>query len=642
VDSAAVLERLRALVGDELAAGWVLADFVRVEGSTVSWLATLEHPSDNIYRTVKERIAWTADPEFRLFRDKPTTPAIEIELPEEFSDGGLNDGLDEALDRAAPSQSLDPLERLEPLMLPVPPDIPAILMKPEAEQRRNAALLGILAGIVLALVLGLLLPPGNPIRQAFDPRTPATAAAAAILCLFFWGLFMGMNRLRRLKALDEMNDPDLLAAVINGLRSHGLAGVHEALRDEVGLYSPLLRRVRVSLGQWILRPGLQNARLVLEEQAARDRDETARGYAPMRIFVRAALALGCIGAVIGIVLAAAGFAHSLASSLDAVSRMKDGLVGLAGALSFAFLTSLEGLLAALILMLLTSALRGREERLFAGVDQTIAEEFLPQLQRAAPEEAPQTADIWTGLITEATNKVMEVIDAAGQSLLTDWEDKHQNYLADLDAVQHAVDRSTLNVVKALENGTSAIGFQLAQNVATQKNLFEQMLREAAQALQSQGIELNGATQNVIDALRQTTAEMGAEINSAVKSVTESLSQSSGEMGNGIKAVVEALAQSAEEHRNLTQKAIGDSSDALAAFPAELLRATGALTDLGKVTEQVLQSQGVLQDAMNRLGDDRLANLLSELDSTLKELKPALANLAQPFVLQAVPVRNNQA
>lgn len=617
VDSAAVLERLRALVGDELAAGWVLADFVRVEGSAVSWLATLEHPSENICRTVRERVVWNADPEFRLWREE--TPAIEIELPEDEMEGA-------------------PPQPPEPLMLPVPPDIPGILMKPEPEQRRNNAIFGVLAGIATSLALGLLVPVGNPIRQAFDPQTPSAAAAAAILCLFFWGLFLGLNRFRRLKALDQMNDPDLLAAVMDGLRSHGLGGVDEALRDEVAQYSPLLRRVHVSLEQWIIRPSLQNARAVLEEQANHDREETERGYGLLRIFAWAAPVLGLIGAVIGIGRAIGGFARFLTTNVDDISKIKDGLAGVTGALSFAFLITLEGLLASLLLMLLASLLQSREERLFAGIERKIAEELLPRLQRAVPEEQPQSSDVWVGVMADATRKVMEVIDAAGQSLLADWEEKHQNYLADLDAVQQAVDRSTLNIVKALENGTSAIGFQLAQNVATQKNLFEQMLRESGQGLQAQGAESTAAAQTVIETLRQTTSEIGAEI----KSVVESLQQTSGEIGGGIKSVVEALAQSAEEHRNLTRLAFAESTEALAAYPAEVLRATEALNGLGNVTEQVLQSQGVLQEAMNRLGDERLANLLAELDATLKELKPALANLAQPFVLQAVPVKSNQA
>jgi hypothetical protein len=124
-------------------------------------------------------------------------------------------------------------------------------------------------------------------------------------------------------------------------------------------------------------------------------------------------------------------------------------------------------------------------------------------------------------------------------------------------------------------------------------------------------------------------------------VVESLQQSTGEIGTHIKSVTEALDKSAEDHRNLTQQAFALSSQALAGYPAEMTRFSEALSDLGKVTGQALQAQAALQEAMTKLGDSRLANIMEELDGTLKDLKPAIANLSQPFVLQAVPVRGNQ-
>jgi hypothetical protein len=241
------------------------------------------------------------------------------------------------------------------------------------------------------------------------------------------------------------------------------------------------------------------------------------------------------------------------------------------------------------------------------------------LQRAAPEQEPQSSDLWAASIIETTRKVMEVIDAAGQKLMAGWDERHKSYLADLQSVQEASARSSLSIVRALENGTAAIGLQLAETVTAQKTLLEKMLEEAGQGLQAHGADLKGATQTVVS----------------------SLQQSSGEIGGQIKSVVEALDEAAEKHRNLTQHAFIESSQALAEYSGETIRAATALNDLGKVTEQVLQSQATLQTAMAKLGDYKLADLLAELDATLKELKPVLSNLSQPFVLQAVPVKSNQ-
>ena len=185
-------------------------------------------------------------------------------------------------------------------------------------------------------------------------------------------------------------------------------------------------------------------------------------------------------------------------------------------------------------------------------------------------------------------------------------------------MQQTLDRTTLAVVKALESGANAIGFQLAQTVAAQKTALE-AAEESKVGLQAQGAELKETTQTVVESLRQSTGEIGTQI----------------------KSVTDALEKAAEDHRNLTEQAFALSSQALSGYPAEMTRFSEALSDLGKVTGQALEAQAVLQDAMTKIGDARLANLMEGLDATLKELKPAVENLSQPFVLQAVPVKSNQ-
>jgi biopolymer transport protein ExbB/TolQ len=601
IDTQAVLERLRSMVGSELAAGWSLVNSLPVSGSSGSWLVTMEHDLDAVCEAVRERTAWAADPEFKLWQDvaastRTTATIAAPQIPEP-----------------------EPEPEQEPLRLPLPLNISPVLLQSEVRLRKRAAIFGVLLGIILAVAMGLLVPHGNVIRQMFDPRTPSAAVPTAILCLFFWGIMQGLYRRKKLNALDPLNGANLLPAVVEGLRSHGVTGLDEALKNDIVPYSPLLRRVRVILEQWIIRPSMQNANLAVEQQIIYDQDETQRGYNLLKIFVWATPLLGLIGAVVGISIAMGGFAHFLSTGVDDISRIKEGLVGVTGGLSFAFLITLEGLLSSLILMLFTAGIQTREERFYAGIEHSLAEEFLPELQRAAPEQEPQSSDLWAASIVETTQKVMEVIDAAGQKLMTDWDERHKSYLAELESAQKIVERSTLNIVQALENGTTAIGFQLAQTVAAQKALLEKMLEEAGQGLQVHGADLKGSTQIVVT----------------------SLQHSSNEIGGQIKSVVDALDEAAEKHRNLTQQAFIESSQALAEYSGETIRAAAALNDLGKVTEQVLQSQANLQTAIDQLGDSKLADLLAELDATLKDLKPVLSNLSQPFVLQAVPVKSNQ-
>jgi hypothetical protein len=591
IDAHAVLGRLRSIVGSELAAGWSLVNSLPVSGSSGSWLVTLEHDLDNICVAVKECVAWTADPEFKLWQDEAASSkaTVTIEAPRIHEVEPEPESESEPEPEPEPELEPEPESELEqePLQLPLPLEIPSILLNAEAGQRKRAAFFGVLIGVALAAALGLLIPNGNLVRLIFNPPTPSAVVPTLILCLFFWGILLGFNRVRRLAAIDRLNDLNLLSAMVVGLHSHGVNGLDEALKDDVVSYSPLLRQSRIMLEQWILRPSLQNARMAVEPQIVACRVEARRAYLLPKIFV-------CVTAILG-------------------------LIGLANASPFAFLVLLEGLLSSLLLLLITLGLENRENRLNAGIEQRLTEEFLPALQRAAPEQEPQSSDLWAASIIETNRKVMDAIDAASQKLMAVWDERHNSYLTELKSVQKATESSSLNIVQALESGTTAIGFQLAQTITTQKNLLERMLEESQNGLQVHSADLKESTQAVVASLQQSASEIGERI----------------------KSVTDALDLSAEKHRNLTQQAFTESSQALGEYSGETIRAATALNDLGKITEQVLQSQATLQLAMEKLGDSKLANLLTELDATLKDLKPVLSNLSQPFVLQAVPVKSNQ-
>jgi hypothetical protein len=413
LDSTALLDRFRTIVGDELGAEWHVAAAVRMEDS--AWLVTLEHDAADSAAAVQERLITPADPAIRLcLNGKPTRPAGPI---------------------------------LESLSLPLPVEVPRVLTRPEALDRKRVAVQGISTGLFLSIVLGLMTPMHSAIRRMFEPTNPTAAVPISILCLFFWGWLYGMNRRRRLHALESLNSPDLLPAVIHGLRTQGVERLELALRGQSDEYtvvrhSPVLRRVWVTLEQWMIRPSLQNAHLSLEQQVISDREATQRAYNLLRIFVWATPVLGLIGTVVGISIAVGGFAGFLSTSVDDVSKIKAGLVGVTGGLSFAFLITLEGLLFSLILMLFTSSIQTREERLYAGIEKDVAERFLPELQRISPERDSDRyvpgADIWSNALSDAARRVIRAIDLASKKIAVKWEEKHEVYVSDLHSAHEAV------------------------------------------------------------------------------------------------------------------------------------------------------------------------------------------------------------
>jgi biopolymer transport protein ExbB/TolQ len=433
--------------------------------------------------------------------------------------------------------------------------------------------------------------------------------------MFFWGVMHGLNRLRQLRAITKLSGPDLLPSILDGLRTYGVDGVAEELKTKIVQYSPLLRRIRIVLEQWCLRPSLQNTNLAIEQQVISDQDATQRGYSLLRIFVWATPVLGLIGTVVGISIAVGGFASFLSTNVDDVSKIKEGLVGVTGGLSFAFMITLEGLLSSLILMVFTSMIQTREERFYAGIDQSLAERFLPELQRISPEEENQSPDSWGRAMSEAVQKVMNAVETAGKKLLESWDDRHEGYIADIRTVQEVVDRSAQTIVNGLETAVVEMKTQMAQAAELHRVSHQQVLDQTKINVLSYTAEMNDATKEVTASLRSAVVDIGAHL----------------------KSVANALDAAAADHRSVTQLALADSRHALAGYSADIVRASDTVNNLSKITGQVLESQAALQVAMTQLGDSRLANVLAELDSSMKDMKPLLSNLSQPFVLQAVPV-----
>jgi hypothetical protein len=195
----------------------------------------------------------------------------------------------------------------------------------------------------------------------------------------------------------------------------------------------------MTLEQWLIRPSLQNAHLVIEQQVMADREATQRAYNLLRMFVWATPVLGLIGTVVGISIAVGGFAGFLSTSVDDVSKIKAGLVGVTGGLSFAFLITLEGLLSSLILMLFTSNIQTREERLYAAIERDVAEKFLPELQRIAPERdlggVVAGPDAWAVALADASKRVMRTMEVTGRRVLAKWDERQEvvKVLSDLDS-----------------------------------------------------------------------------------------------------------------------------------------------------------------------------------------------------------------
>lgn len=170
------------------------------------------------------------------------------------------------------------------------------------------------------------------------------------------------------------------------------------------LVRPVGRRL-----MWLLRHldtvDARRAHELVRHQSDLDADSAHSGYRAVRLFVWAMPILGFIGTVLGISLAVGGFSEFLTTnvSIDEIDAVTAELGEVASGLSFAFDTTLLGLLAGLMANVVASAVQGREERFITGL-----EELGLRIMAEAPAQAPATVGA-EATATRASEDIDELV-----------------------------------------------------------------------------------------------------------------------------------------------------------------------------------------------------------------------------------------
>lgn len=179
-----------------------------------------------------------------------------------------------------------------------------------------------------------------------------------------------------LKAIEGMrNDADLEIRDIRKLprvvAQEGVTAAQRKLMTMDGRERPVIRRLLWLLHYLESNDDAQRTHELLRHQSDLDADTAAAGYRTSKLFIWAMPILGFVGTVLGISLAVGGFSEFLTTNLDIedVSRVTSELGNVASGLSFAFDTTLLGLLAGLIANVMSSIVQKRDERFFTRLDE---------------------------------------------------------------------------------------------------------------------------------------------------------------------------------------------------------------------------------------------------------------------------------
>lgn len=220
------------------------------------------------------------------------------------------------------------------------------------------------SGITVAFYLVLLVLEENPWLEQFVAMfTQRGPVPYAISFLTSWSLTMLVLKSRKLalqtRALnhtiipndhDFVLEPATVDAVMDRLRSLTDDPRHFVLYNRIVIALSNLKNIR----------RVSDVDEILNSQATHDESVMETSYSLLNGFVWAIPVLGFIGTVLGLSTAIGQFG-SVLQGADRLDEIKQSLEGVAGGLSTAFETTLEALVAALLIQLFLTFLKKSEE-----------------------------------------------------------------------------------------------------------------------------------------------------------------------------------------------------------------------------------------------------------------------------------------
>lgn len=520
--------------------------------------------------------------------------------------------------------------------LTLPAGVPAILKLRDGTIGVISAVVGVLLGVGVSSSLSS----GGAdtmVGKVFNSSNGTGVIPVAILCLFFWGIAICGFRLLRIFALESLMRKKNLTDAVAALLSDGVAPQRDLLAAHpLCEVHPLYRRLRALVDQWMQRPSLQNADIVLQKHEAVDEEAIHGGYTLVRTFIWAMPVLGLIGTVIGISLAVGGFATFLGGSVDDVTKIKTSLVDVTSGLSFAFLITLEGLLAALLTMLPTSSLQTREENLNSRIQQFLTDKYLPALSKVMPETSPKTEggagpliEVWADVLKEAAAEAVQIIRGSAQAVLSD--------LARFSELQKVeIERWRTQLAGGMDEFANRWSGTVVELVARMEKLNAAMIQDRGDFL-----ELEREAW-------KTQGEQHKELVAALADQNEKLQQAG--LAVGELAIISSTALKSQEAVTQSLEQIGrlnlsDLTTVINGYTHTLSEAKSGVDDYTLRAKEVLEAQAELQKAIAQLEGTNFSTTINDLSEAVSRLTPIMKMLVRPqFVLMSgvedAPIRTS--
>lgn len=517
--------------------------------------------------------------------------------------------------------------------------VPVLLKLPERAIRAIGAAAGIALGLACSTLIYLFVDPSSMTGRLFNLRDPFTIVVVMILVVFFWGLVTCFLRYLRTRSTTRISHNSLLLDSMELVKFEGLKSVVQQLDTPAAQSSPLLSRLHSVSRHWATTPSLQDADLLLQQQLYTGEEEVRAGYSLLRTFIWALPVLGLLGTVAGVAVAVGGFAQFLGGDIEDVAVIKRSLVHVTAGLSYAFLTTLYGLGTALVLMLLTTGLQTREEKLLTSTHQSVANLFLPLLESVAPQRSAPSVMMLPGLqeqLTSVTAAVLEHVREQARESLKSFKDERDLLREDIlhwgDLLKQKATDGAHDIGEALDR----VGVNLANAQFDFLQKFEsiksEMDQQAASVLRSTADLTNTVTFRQ-QAMLQGIAEQNTMLDKNASALSElnTLTRDAMQLSEAVNLHLDTL-----RRLDLDQRA-KDIVQMMESQRKEMEASRSALGANAAITSEVLVAQKSLTDSVHKLHEIKLDQTLRQFCDSLMDLKPVLENLREPFILQAVPI-----
>jgi biopolymer transport protein ExbB/TolQ/uncharacterized protein YoxC len=429
-----------------------------------------------------------------------------------------------------------------------------------------------------------------------------------IVFVLFWTLTdlvlkfrVGRANERDLERPEVRQLPTLVGQEANSVTLQRLRGW-----DRGVLARPVGRRVL-----WLLHhldtTDTQRAHELMRHQSDLDADSAASGYRTVKLFIWAMPILGFIGTVLGISLAVGGFSDFLTTnvSIDQIDQVTAELGEVASGLSFAFDTTLLGLLAGLVASVAISGVQEREERLLTGLD-----------------------DLGLRILAHATPTTASASASRAHPQGVPAEEFDQMMRARLEELSGQMEQFTQAVRSGLDGflGEWAKLPPEVEKVAADLTGLRQHLAAAAGSTE----ELISETRVLMEGLNEATSRMSSGLATSIGSVGHTVEG----LGDDLQGVSDTLARS-----------LAGLSDRVVSSESHLRSGLASLKEAIDMSHQdsaaAVQSQAAAEQAMSSLSASisEFGERLSEFKDAQTALAPVLRRLAGPLELRLMPTPN---